>query len=537
VNEALLLAAMLAVGFVLFGIVSVSLGQDNNWDLRNYHYYNPYAFLTGRLGFDVAPAQMQSYFNPLSDLLYYFLMNHARPWWLGFIMGGLHGLALGLIVLIAYYSLAAMERWARVGLSLLCAGVGLYGPVFIGELGASQNDTALSLFVLGAVLILVRRLGKRESLTGKPGLIALTLAGAFVGLAMGLKETVAVYAVGMAAALAVIERSWSGRVRAIGIWTGALLVAFLLIRGFWLVELQNHFGNPLFPYFNNIFHSPWVEAQSWADPRYMPASFGETLVRPFMYVAKNQFTSFSNDFRDARYAVIYALALAALVTWYVRRSKKSKTASPDEQHGRDPIRLFLIVFFVVTYVVWQLEFSIIRYIPTLEVLGPLLILLLTLYLTRLKWLQTLIVVAAFLFIVVDMQALNYNRLDRLTWSAKFWDVEVPHLSDPDHTIVLIAGGRPWSYLISFFPAGTRFVRVESNFTNPRSPTRMQEEIRSILAVHQGPLFLLSRPQYLTANNDVLKAYQLAASSQSPQPIRSRHEPAGLYLFSVTRSSS
>jgi hypothetical protein len=528
---------MLAAGFVLFGIVSVSLGQDNNWDLRNYHYYNPYAFLTGRLGFDMAPAQMQSYFNPVSDLLYYFLINHVPPWWLGFIMGGLHGLALGLIVLIAYHALAAREHWARVGLSLLCAGIGLYGPVFIGELGASENDTALSLLVLGAVLILLRRLGKPESLTGKPGLIALTLAGAFVGLATGLKETVAVYAVGMAVALAVVERSWSGRVRAVALWAGALLIAFLLVRGFWLVELQNHFGNPLFPYFNNIFHSPWVEAQSWADPRYMPASIGEALVRPFMYVAKNKFTSFSNDFRDARYAVIYTLALAALVTWYVRRSKKSKTASPDEQDGRNPIRLFLIVFFVVTYVVWQVEFSIIRYIPTLEVLGPLLILLLTLYLTRRKWLQTLIVVGAFLFIVVDMQALNYNRMDRLPWTAKFWDVEVPHLSDPDHTIVLIAGGRPWSYLLPFFPAGTRFVRVESNFTNPRSPTRMQEEIRSILAVHKGPLFLLSRPQHLTANNDVLNAYHLTASSQSPQPIRSRHEPPGLYLFSVTRSSS
>ena len=528
---------MLAVGFVLFGIVSVSLGQDNNWDLRNYHYYNPYAFLTGRMAFDVAPAQMQSYFNPLSDLLYYFLINHLPPWWIGFIMGGLHGLALGLIVLIAYHSLAALDYWARVGLSLLCAGVGLYGPVFIGELGASQNDTTLSLLVLGAVLILVRRLGKRESLTGKPGLIALTLAGGFVGLAMGLKETVAIYAVGMAVALAVVERSWKGRIRAIGIWTGALLAACLLVRGFWLVELQSRFGNPLFPFFNNIFHSPWAEVKNWADPRYMHASIGEALVRPFMYVAKNQFTSFSNDFRDARYAVIYVLALAALVTWYVRRSKSGKVAPRDVHDGRNPIRLFLLVFFVVTYVVWQVQFSIMRYIPTLEVLGPLLILLLTLYLTRRKWLQTLIVVGAFLFIVVDMQALNYNRLERLSWTAKFWDVEVPHLSDPDHTVVIIAGGRPWGYLIPFFPPGTRFVRVESNFTHPRSPTRMQEEIRSIVANHQGPLFLLSRPQYLTVNNDVLKAYQLTASSQSPQPIRSRHEPAGLFLFSVTRSSS
>jgi hypothetical protein len=188
-------------------------------------------------------------------------------------------------------------------------------------------------------------------------------------------------------------------------------------------------------------------------------------------------------------------------------------------------------------VVWQLQFSIIRYTATLEALGPLLILLLTFYLAQRLWLQSLIVIAAFLFIVVDMQVLNHNRNERLPWTDRFWDVKAPRFSDPDHTIVLIAGGRPWAYLVPFFPAGTRFVRVESNFTGPRSPTRMQEHIRSLLAVHQGPFFLLSRPQYLPGNNEVLSAYQLAASSQSPLPVRSKHEPPGLFLFSVTRRSS
>src|SRR5262245_58134644 len=53
--------------------ISVLLGQDANWDLRNYHLYNPYAFLTGRFWTDLMPAGLQSNFNPLLDLPYYLL--------------------------------------------------------------------------------------------------------------------------------------------------------------------------------------------------------------------------------------------------------------------------------------------------------------------------------------------------------------------------------------------------------------------------------------------------------------------------------
>ena len=34
-----------------YGLIALALGQDANWDLRNYHWYNPYAFLNGKIGF------------------------------------------------------------------------------------------------------------------------------------------------------------------------------------------------------------------------------------------------------------------------------------------------------------------------------------------------------------------------------------------------------------------------------------------------------------------------------------------------------
>jgi hypothetical protein len=60
---------------LLAGFLAVAKGQDGNWDLRNYHLYNPWAWLNDRLTTDLAPAGLQSYFNPLIDLPYFFLIQ------------------------------------------------------------------------------------------------------------------------------------------------------------------------------------------------------------------------------------------------------------------------------------------------------------------------------------------------------------------------------------------------------------------------------------------------------------------------------
>ena len=48
------LALMTGVPF-LFGLLALLMGQDADWDFRNYHWYNAYAFLNGRFTIDFLP--------------------------------------------------------------------------------------------------------------------------------------------------------------------------------------------------------------------------------------------------------------------------------------------------------------------------------------------------------------------------------------------------------------------------------------------------------------------------------------------------
>ena len=68
--------------FILFSLLALGmiLGAcfmfEFSWDFANYHYYNPWAFFNGRLGYDIAPASVNTYFNPLIDIPFYSLVKY-----------------------------------------------------------------------------------------------------------------------------------------------------------------------------------------------------------------------------------------------------------------------------------------------------------------------------------------------------------------------------------------------------------------------------------------------------------------------------
>src|SRR5690606_3867967 len=116
--------AMATVAVVALAVlVSLLRGQDTNWDLRNYHLYNAWAWLNGRIATDLAPAQLQSYFTPLLDVPYYLLVQHAPAPVAGVFLGILHGLAFLPLCWIAWRILAGEQERGRKAFLLALAGM------------------------------------------------------------------------------------------------------------------------------------------------------------------------------------------------------------------------------------------------------------------------------------------------------------------------------------------------------------------------------------------------------------------------------
>src|SRR5262250_351260 len=98
------------------GLASLAMGPDNNWDLRYYHLYAPWAYLHGRYLHDIAPAQSQGFFNPMADFLFYALASsplNEAPRALAFVMGAVHGINAALMLAIVVRVIRPASRLER----------------------------------------------------------------------------------------------------------------------------------------------------------------------------------------------------------------------------------------------------------------------------------------------------------------------------------------------------------------------------------------------------------------------------------------
>jgi hypothetical protein len=446
-SRANVIAATLFVA-LLGGCVSLWLGQDANWDLRNYHLYNGYAALHGRLALDLAPAQMQSYFSPLLDIVQYLLMTGMPGVLAGFLLGMLHGLLFLPVAGIAWCVLEGRKE--RAWLAPLLALSGLCMGAMLSEFGNTMADNTTALFVLGSVWLVLRAQGDPARSRGSAHW---ALAGAFIGFAVALKLTNAIYAIGLAAAVLAGTGGWMSRFRALLTVVVSALVVAALSAGWWYWQLWQEFGNPLFPQFNALFQSPLAVQGSVADTRWLPRSVGEHLVWPLLFTFNPKRVS-EISLASGLWAMLSVAAVLLLGRRLLRRSSGDRAMFA-------PAMRSLGVFFVVSYLVWQCMFSIHRYLVALELIGPLLL-----------WCACVALLPAprgarvggwAVGVCVLISLAGWASWGHERWAVNAFEVQPPRIQAPDKSVVLLVGGEPQAWRVPFLPAAARYVSVASNF--------------------------------------------------------------------------
>ena len=167
----------------------------------------------------------------------------------------------------------------------------------------------------------------------------------------------------------------------------------------------------------------------------------------------------------------------------------------------------------------------------MEQLAPLLAVILVSRLLAAEKLR--LAVISFLFVVMAL-SVRTKAHERLPFKDAFFRIQVPQIENPERAAILVAGGRPWSYLATAFPPATRFIRISSNMITPGDSTRLVDRIRSEINAHEGPFYLLTRRRYLAGHLRELQAYGLTYSTNQAMTINSEHEPPGLFLLPLKR---
>ncbi|MEW5727549.1 MAG: hypothetical protein AB1918_06965 [Pseudomonadota bacterium] len=510
-----------------FGGLALLLGMDASWDLRNHHFYNGWAFLNGVVGKDPLVSQIPSFFNPTLDAAYVALAQSLPAWAVGFLLGMVHGLNFPLLFAIGWRMLEVRNPHRRALAAGALALAGVTGAGGLSLVGTAFHESIVSLGVLAAVALVVTWWEELAD-GGLPGAAVLAIAaGVPAGLGFGLKLPTIVLCIGLSLAflmanIPLVRRLW------LTVWFGiGVLVGLGVGGGHWMAYLWQTYGNPLFPFLNHIFLSPWGAASSYHDPGFLQPGLVDMITFGWRFPF-DPLLAGEIEFRDYRIlAVITLLPLAALASLLKRDRDPGVITTPGPTG-------WLLAAAATTYVAWVALLCIYRYLVPLEMLAPLVVVAAIGCLPLPRAARRGLSTARVAFLAATTLPGDWLRVP---WEDKAVSASVPAVKDPDRTLVLLSGHEPLSFLIPLFPGAEhmRFLRIDSTFTLADDPgAGFRRLFRDTIDAAPGPIYslhIVTQEQRDVVHK--LAEYGLELDTGSCLPITS---PIGadVYRFCLTR---
>jgi hypothetical protein len=476
----------------------VVLGKDTSWDFRNYHWYAPYAFLNHRMGLDVAVAHQASYYNPFLDIPYYWLATHTRSW----IALTYLGLAQGANVVPLYLMARSCLKIAdtKLGAGAL-ALLGQFGALTLSEFGTTYYDNVMSVLVFAGLAILVVNREALRAGTLRQAAMLSAVAGLVTGMAMGLKLPEMPFCAGFAAAL--LALGGDRRHQMVRLLTGGIggAIGCALFAAPWMLYMWHLTGNPLFPYFNEYWHSSLALAAPYRDLRFVPTHFWREVFFPILF-SIDWHVADDLGFQDIRVCLAYLLVIAAAIVWLARRE------NADPLTGKHAT-LVLFAWSAASYFAWMKMFSIYRYIVALEMLAPLLIVA-AVGLFPLARRARYIILGVLCF--VTLVTARSDFLEKAPLDDPYLQVALPPVPRPDRTMVVMTGDSPMGFIVPSLPPQIPVLRIDGWMVQPRDGTVMTRDMRRRVAGHLasgGDLYLIADREDMARAHDALADYGLA----------------------------
>ena len=514
----------------LAGTVSILRGQDANWDLQNYHYYNPWAWWNGRIfDRDIAAAQLQTFHNPLFDLPFFAMVQWGwPPRAIAFalaIPAGVAAFFLAKLLPLLFADLPEGERKVAVA----CAfAIGVTSAMGIATLGTTMNEWPGAALVIAALWLVVRDLVRGDAGDVAPRHAA--IAGLLAGIATGGKLTAAVFALGLFVSLAARTprgpRGARATVHEALLFAGGAVAGIAIALGPWAAALVTHYGSPVFPYFNEWIGSPWWDAAPVFHRVYGPHTLEGWLLFPFHLVGPGEYFVTEVPYRDGRFPVAWALAIFAGAAWLAFRL--GRRSMPDALRGVRAAWRVTALFIAVSFVAWTALHSVYRYIVVLDLLMGAVIVTLLARLVRPGYLPAIAIVAAVALVATTRPGDWWH----VKFGDKWFEVRTPAVRQ--NALVMLTTDAPIAYLLPLLPPDARYVGVRNTVNDPGRTNLLAASVRDAVRTHEGPLYQLTSPP--GEGSQALAAHGLSRIESTCAPFESNIHKRRVELCELRREA-
>lgn len=494
-------------------ILTFFLGKDINWDLINYHYYLAYAWENDKFKVDFFGAGPTSYLSPLPYLPFYWMTKagwHSLS--IGLILGAVHAANLILLWELCEKVLFKREQFF-FQYTLMSVSLAASAPVFLGLLGGTFLEPLLTILVFTGLLLTAISFNESNL---RYRMLLILAAAMLLGAATGLKLTNIVFAAALGLSL-VLTAGVNRRAVVLGaVFGGGLVIGWLLVNGWHAWNLYSEFGNPFFPFFNEIFRSPDFSTAKLDHDRFKPHSISELLAYPFRMAQFQSWIYIERLAPDIRPALAVLAGLALLLKHVysrIRASTSTKPVAADADLDKVNSSRLVYIFVGISTLLWLWTTGNGRYgLPVLMLLGPVIVVIGIRLVSNVKILAYM--TAGVLLVQVIQIVFAWSpRWDSAPWTTAWFDADVPP----------VLSQRPWAYLslgsahsnaiaAPFLHKGSAFASISGNtYTfSPEGPGSMR--FKQFIAQHQGNLRMLVRA------HTVRKSINEAEFSLFDQPL-------------------
>ncbi len=279
------------------------------------------------------------------------------------------------------------------------------------------------------------------------------------------------------------------------------------------------YHNPIFPYYNQFFKSPYFDPVYVTDVRFFPKNIYQWLFYPFFWVLKPARLCTEDYMQDPRLAC--AFVAVALLCWLLFK-KWCKT--------NVRLTVSLVVYAVVGYIAWLKSFSMLRYGVMLEIASSLLLVTLCANLFKGKWAgyASLFVLGGLTYglYIPDYQ---HNPFDKQ--AIVFTDK--PTVEDNSLVFLMV---QPGSYLIPFLNPKASYmggfvahkedypkdqqkeVALINNLPEQYLQFHFEDLQRKKIAAHEGPLYIVSLYGPMITNPKALARFGLKGDMKKCKPF-------------------
>jgi len=253
-----ILGVMLATWAALIS-VPLALGQIGiSWDALNHHIYLGWVADRPRFERDFLAASYQSYQFPyLYWPVYKLSASGVSGAWAGVVLATLEWLAVPALWLIARACIPGrswFDTWMR-GISVV---LGLSSGLVLSLLDTTANDLLAAVPLVWAVAFAMAPLDVENSHLSTRR--AVLLSGLFAGVAIACKLSNGPLAVLLPVFWICCGASFNQKLANALLGCVAVVAGFVLAYGYWGWQLWQHFGNPVYPFYDEIFE----RVRNWA---------------------------------------------------------------------------------------------------------------------------------------------------------------------------------------------------------------------------------------------------------------------------------